>query len=91
MRKLNKKYKLDNEYLYKKFHNRVVSELITSKINYYNKYFTEHKNNMKMPWTSIHFIINVKSTRLNNMYQIIQAGKTINDPGEIAKFFIITL
>ena len=59
MRKLNKKYTQDNEYLYKKFRNRVASELRTSRINYYNKYFTEHKNNMKILWTGIFSIINV--------------------------------
>ena len=48
MHKLNKKYALDNEYLYMKFRNRVVSELRTSRINYHSKYFTEHKNNMKI-------------------------------------------
>ena len=57
MCKLNKKYTLDHEYLYKKFRNHVVSELKTSRINHYNKYFTEHKNNMKMLWTGIRSII----------------------------------
>ena len=47
MRKLNKKFTHNNEYLYKKFRNRVVSELRTSRINYYNQYFVEHKSNMK--------------------------------------------
>ena len=75
MRKLNKKHTLDNEYLYKKFRNHVVRELRTSRINYYNKYFTEHNNNMKILWTGIRSIINVKSARLNNISQIIQAGK----------------
>ena len=60
MRKLNKKYTLDNEYLYKKFRNRVVNELRTRRKNYSNKYFTEHENNMKMLWTSICSIINFK-------------------------------
>ena len=87
MRKLNKKYTLDNEYLSKKFRNHVVSEFRTSRINYYNKYFTEDKKNMKMLWTGIRSIINVKNARLNNISQIIQAGKTINDPGEMAKSF----
>ena len=32
MRKLKKKFSLDNEYLYKKFRNRVVSGLRTSRI-----------------------------------------------------------
>ena len=76
-----------NTLIYKKFRNRVISELRTSRINYYNMYFTEHKNNMKMLWTGICSIINIKNTRLNSISQIIQAGKTINDPGEIANYF----
>ena len=56
---------------------------------YHNKYFTERKNNMKMLWTGICSIMNVKNARLNNISQIIQAGKTINDPGKIAKSFFI--
>ena len=48
MHKLNKKYTLDNEYLYKKFRNRVVTELRTSRISYYSKYFNEHKNIIKI-------------------------------------------
>ena len=42
---------------------------------------------MKMLWTGIRSIINVNNTKLNNISQVFQAGKTINDPGEIAKSF----
>ena len=37
--KLNKKFSNSNDYLYKKFRNRVLSELRTSKVNYYKKFF----------------------------------------------------
>ena len=66
--------------LYKKFRNRFVNELKTSKINYYNQYFTEHKNNMKMLWSGIRSIINVKNNRLNNTSQTVQNGKVIKNP-----------
>ena len=85
--KLNRKYTLDNEYLYKKFRNRVVNELRASRISYYNKYFTEHKNNMKMLWSGIRSIINVKNARLNNILQIVQDGKIISNLKEIAQSF----
>ena len=48
LRKLNCKFTYDIEYLYKKFRNRVVSEIRSSKINCYNHYFVEHQINMKM-------------------------------------------
>ena len=58
--KLNRKYTSENEYLYKKFRNRFVSELRASRISYYNKYFIEHKSNMKMLWSGIRSIIKSK-------------------------------
>ena len=56
--KLNKNYSQNGEYLYKKFRNRVGSELRSSRVNHYNKYFTEHYSNMKILWTGIRSIIN---------------------------------
>ena len=41
---MNRKFTESGEYLYKKFRNRVVNELKSSRINYYNNYFTEHKS-----------------------------------------------
>ena len=85
--KLNKKYTLDNEYLYKKFRNRVVSEQRASRISHYNKYFTEHKSNIKMLWSGIRSIIDVRNAKLNNISQIAQDGKIISNPKEIAQSF----
>ena len=90
-RKLNRKYTLDNEYLYKKFRNRVVSELRASRISYYNKYFTEHKNNMKMSWYSIRSIINVKNAGLNNISQIVQMVKLLAIPKKLHSLLTSTL
>ena len=39
LRKLNKTFSNSSEYLYKKFRNRAVSELRTSKVNYYKNFF----------------------------------------------------
>ena len=50
-----------NKYLYSKFRNRVVSEQRKSKIEYYQNYFEKHKTNMKMLWTGIKSIINLKA------------------------------
>ena len=89
MRKLNKKFTLDNEY--KKFRTRVVSELRTSRTNYHNQYFTEHKNNMKMLWTGIRSIINVKNARLNNISQIIKLVRLSMILEKLPSLLIITL
>ena len=76
LRKLNKKYTLQNEYLYKKFRNCAVNELKTSNIDYYKKYFTEHRDNIKMLWNGVKSIINVQNSKFNNISQIIQNGQT---------------
>ena len=64
-----------------------MNELKTSRISYYIQYFTEHKNNMKMLWSGIKSIINVKNNRLNNISQIVQNGKVIKNPQDIAQAF----
>ena len=51
LRKLNRKFTHNNEYLYKKFRNRVVNELRTSKTKYYNQY--------------VKSIINIKNIKFN--------------------------
>ena len=64
-----------------------MNELKTSRISYYIEYFTEHKNNMKMLWSGIRSIINAKNNRLNNISQIVQNGKVIKNPQDIAQAF----
>ena len=79
LRKHNKKFSNSNDYLYKKFRNRVVSELRTSKVNYYKKFFSEHKSSsMKMLWSGIKSIINIKNSKFHNISQIVQSGVAIS-------------
>ena len=87
LHKLNKKFSNSNDYLYKKFRNRVVSELRTSKVNYYKKFFSDHKSSMKMLWSGIKSIINIKYNKFHNISQIVQNGVVIDDPKEIATVF----
>ena len=44
----------------KKFRNRVVAEQRKSKIGYFQKYFETNKTNMKMLWSGIRSIVNMK-------------------------------
>ena len=62
--------------LYKKCRNRVVSELRSSNIEYFNQYFAEHKSNMKMLWTGIKAIINIKR---NKFYDISLLPKMVKE------------
>ena len=87
LRKLNRKFTYDTEYFYKKFRNRVVSEIRSSKINYYNHYFVEHQTNMKMLWTGIRSIINIKSKQFYNISQLVQNDEIVQNSKEIANIF----
>ena len=87
LRKLNRKFTYDTEYLYKKFRNRVVSEIRSSKINDYDHYFVEHQTNMKMLWTGIRSIINIKSKQFYNISQLVQNGEIVQNSKEIANIF----
>ena len=39
------------------FRNRVVNEIKNSKNKYYNKYFNDNRNNMKMIWRGIRIVL----------------------------------
>ena len=63
LRRFNKTHSLDMEYLYKKFRNKVVTEIRKSKNDYYADYFTKHKTNIKMLWSGIRFIVNSNTNK----------------------------
>ena len=87
LRKLNRNFSQNTEYLYKKFRNRIVSELRSSKIKYYNQYFTDHKSNMKKLWSGIKSIINIENNRLHTISLIVHNGQVINKPTQMANVF----
>ena len=60
LRKFNRTFNKDIKYLYKKFRNKVVSELRKSKTEYHTKYFDTHKSNMKQLWAGIRSIVELK-------------------------------
>ena len=71
---------------------RIVQNEITdltrkNKKEYYNRYFTENKANMRKIWKGINEIVNVKTKVLNSPSIIKSNGKTIVDPKEISTCF----
>ena len=87
-KKLERKFTPDNEFLYKKFRNSVVSELRTSREAYYNQYFLTHKDNMKKLWSGIRSIINIKHKTTLNISQLVMDGTVnVTDPKHIASAF----
>ena len=65
----------------------MVSELRTSRIDYFDEYFTEHKSNMKMLWAGNKSIINIKSNKFYNISHLTQNGKCIANQKDIAQVF----
>ena len=78
LRKLNRTFTHNNDYLYKKFRNSVVSELRSSKIEYFNQYFAEHKSNQ---------LLILKETNSFSISHLTQNGKRIENPKDIAQVF----
>ena len=87
LRKFNCTKSLDMEYLYKKFRNNVVSETGKSKNDYYSQYFARHKSNMKMLWSGIRSIINVKSNVGISISSLYQNGANVEEPKKMADIF----
>ena len=87
LRKFNRSGSRDMEYLYKKFRNKVVSEIRENKIEYYNRYFTFHNSNMKKMWSGIRSIINMNKKAGFSISHLTHSGKEINGPMKMANSF----
>ena len=78
----------NNKYLYHKFRNRVVSEQRRGKFKYFKNYFEKHKTNMKMLWTGIKSIINVKAkNQISLISHLTDNGSCVHDPVKMASIF----
>ena len=75
------------EYSYKRFRNKVVSEIRKSKNDYYSQYFARHKSNMKMLWSGIRSIINVTSNVGISISSLDQNGAKVEEPRTMANIF----
>ena len=87
LRKFNHTKSLDMEYLYKKFRNKVVSEIRKSANYYYSLYFARHKSNMKMLWSGIHSIINVTLNVGISISSLDQNGVKVEELKTMANIF----
>ena len=88
LRKFNRTCNKDMEYLYKKFRNKVVSEIRKSKVEYYTEYFNKYKSNMKMLWTGIRSIVDVKYKAGSTISHLIGADNAkVDDSKELANIF----
>ena len=89
LRKFKRTYSKDAEYLYKKFRNKVVNENRQAKKDYYNKYFVKHKDNMKMLWTGIRSVINMKHSGADSIIShLVYNGSEINDSKKMLTYLM---
>ena len=87
LRKFNRSGSRDTEYLYKKFRNKVVSEIRENKIKYYNRHFTVHNSNMKKMWSGIRSIIKMNKKAGFSISHLTQNEKEISDLMKMADIF----
>ena len=74
--------------LYKKLRNRVVIELKESKTNYFHNYFNNNSKNMKLLWSGIKSIINIKNSQVNVVNKLKDSnGNITTDPAAMASRF----
>ena len=85
---MNRSSTPSNRYLYKTFRNRVVAEQCKGKIDYFQKYLETNKTNMKMLWSGIISIVNVKTkSQLSRISHLPTNGKQVDDPVKMANMF----
>ena len=87
-RKFKRTRSKNDEYLYKKFRNRVVAENRKCKINYFHSYFAKHHGNMKMLWSGIKSIVCPKKSGFYHVSSPKDSqGNDANDPKKMANLF----
>ena len=65
-----------------------MSEQRKGKIRYFQNYFEKNKTNMKMLWTGIRSIVNVKfKTQFSNISHFLDNGTRVNDLVKMANLF----
>jgi hypothetical protein len=67
--------------------NEITRLIRISKKDYYERYFTKHKENLGKVWKGIREIINIKAKCSDYPTCIIDKTETITDPTEIANRF----
>ena len=88
LRKLNENFTVSDKYLYNKFRNRAVSEQRKSKKKYFHAFSQRYQSNIKMLWSGIRFILNIKNkSKLSLICQLKYNGTCVNDLQKIGNTF----
>ena len=70
-----------------KLQSRVVDEIRSTRIKHYNCFSFDPQSDMRMLSTGIRSIINIKSQNFCNISQLVQNGKTVQNPKDTATIF----
>ena len=81
----NRKHELLNDY--KVLKNEITTQTRIGKKQFYQRYFTENKTNLKKIWKGIKEIINIKSKNFDHPTCLKTGDETITDPKQIANKF----
>ena len=90
--KLHKKNLLEKNHIlrqemyviYKAKRNLVTSKLRKAKKEYFNAFFQENQNNIKETWKGIRNLINVSKKSTNSINKLVDNGKEVTNPIEMA-------
>ena len=84
--------RLEKHKFYKAKRNLVTSQLRKAKREYFNTFFEQNQNNIKETWKGIRNLINVSKKSSSNINKLIENGKEITNPSEMAeilnKFYV---
>ena len=83
----NERIKEEYNTKYKEIKNEITFLIRSGKKKYYEKYFTDNKNNLKKVWKGIKQLINIKSKNYDNPTNIEIDGTLITDPVLISNSF----
>ena len=78
---------IDTETKYKRYKNKVISMIRSSKKDYYNNLLENHKNNIKGLWSILNKIIKKGALSTNYPQSFIDKSNTITNLNEIANGF----
>ena len=73
---------------FKLLKNEITSLTRESKKQYYKTFFSANKNNLSKIWKGIKEFVNIKSKNFDQPNCLIDNGKNITNPNEIANSFI---
>ena len=83
---------VDREFRYKLYRNKLTNLIKMARRNFYKRKFESAKNNLKLTWKVINYVVNKRKTKPRVPYasSFWLNGRTISDPMEIENTFFFS-